>query len=55
MHLSGLVLGPDHRQWTQQITRIQLVTSPHFSPGSREQAQDLARMSHQMDEPSLDL
>ena len=29
--------------------------SPHFSPGSREQAQDEARMSHQMDEPSLDL
>jgi hypothetical protein len=31
------------------------LTSPHFSPGSREQAQDRARMCHQMDEPSLDL
>jgi len=29
--------------------------SPHFSPGSREQAPDGARLSHQMDEPSLDL
>jgi hypothetical protein len=29
--------------------------SPHFSLGSREQAQDEARLSHQMDEPSLDL
>ena len=29
--------------------------NPDFSPGSREQAQDEARMSRQMDEPSLDL
>ena len=30
-------------------------SNPHFSPGSRKQAQDGARLSHQMDEPSLDL
>jgi hypothetical protein len=29
--------------------------NPHFSPGSREQARDGARLSHPMDEPSLDL
>jgi len=29
--------------------------SPHFSPGSREQVQEVARQSHQMDEPSHDL
>jgi hypothetical protein len=29
--------------------------SPLFSPGSRDQAQDGARLSHLMDEPSLDL
>jgi hypothetical protein len=32
-----------------------LAASPHFSPGSREQAQELTRPSLQMDELSLDL
>jgi hypothetical protein len=34
---------------------LSIFARPHFSPGSREQAQDGARLSHQMDEPSLDL
>ncbi|NNJ96571.1 MAG: hypothetical protein HKP12_05370 [Gammaproteobacteria bacterium] len=34
---------------------IRTSASPYFSPGSREQALDRARLSRQMDEPSLDL
>jgi hypothetical protein len=47
--LTPLLLQKDIRP----IYEIQpkLKSSPHFSPGSREQAQELARLSHQMDEP----
>ena len=36
------------------ITGTMAPPGPHFLPRSREQAQDGARLSHQMDEPSLD-